>query len=79
MLSEFFPCPYISSTYLTVVIVLHLSHKLTYLQNASWSEDWIATAKDIVKTEFEQAYARIDSEEGGEDVVCSVTPTYCFP
>ena len=70
---------YISSNYLTIDIVLHPSHKLTYLQNAGWSEDWIATAKEIVKTEFEQAYAGIDSEEGGEDVVCSVSPTCCFP
>lgn len=34
-------------------IVLHLSHKLTYLQNAGCSEEWIAMAKEIVKAEFE--------------------------
>src|SRR5258705_13485610 len=28
-------------------IVLHPSHKLTYLENAGWSEEWIATAKEI--------------------------------
>lgn len=56
-------------------IVLHPSHKLTYLQNAGWSEEWIATAKEIVKTEFERAYAQIDGEDGGEDVVPSVSLT----
>ena len=49
-------------------LVLHPSHKLTYLQNAGWSEEWISTAKEIVKTESERAYAGIDSEEKGEDV-----------
>jgi len=55
------------------VLHLHPSHKLAYLQNAGWSEEWIATAKEIVKMEFKWAYAGIDSEENGEDVVCSVT------
>ena len=59
-------------------IVLHLSHKLTYLQNAGWSEEWIATAKEIVKTEFERAYAQIDGEDGGEDMVSSVSLTLFF-
>ena len=35
-------------------------------------------AKEIVKTEFEWAYAGIDSEEDGEDVVCSVSLTHFF-
>ena len=59
-------------------VVLHPSHKLTYLQNAGWSEEWIATAKEIVKTEFERAYAGIDSEGDGEDVVRSVSLTCVF-
>ena len=59
-------------------IVLHLSHKLTYLQNAGWSEEWILTAKEIVKTKFEQAYAGINNEEIGEDMVCSVSLAHVF-
>ncbi len=33
-------------------VVLHPSHKLTYFQNAGWSDEWIATAQKIVKMEF---------------------------
>ena len=61
--------------FISLSIVLHPSHKLTYLQNAGWSEEWIATAKEIVKTEFERAYAQIDGKDGGEDVVPSVSLT----
>lgn len=57
-------------------IVLHPSHKLTYLQNAGWSEEWVATAKEIVKTEFERAYVGINEDDGGEEV--SSASLVCF-
>ena len=79
-LSEFF-CAFFYLIHLTSLfsgIVLHPSHKLTYLQNAGWSEEWIATAKEIVKTEFERAYVGINKEGNGEEEVSSVYLTLFF-
>ena len=49
-----FSCSFLHQIHLTSLsLVLHPSHKLTYLENAGWSEEWIAMAKEIVRTEFE--------------------------
>jgi hypothetical protein len=36
--------------------VLHPCHKLSYFQRAGWAPDWIATAKKIVRDEFDRSY-----------------------
>jgi hypothetical protein len=53
---------------LTVLIVLHPRHKLTYFAKASWESAWIATAREIVRVEFDRSYADKPVEESTEDV-----------
>ena len=43
--------------------VLHPHHKLHYFKSAMWDKDWIATAKQIVRDEFERKYKdSVDSD-----------------
>ena len=37
--------------------VLHPRHKLHYFKTAGWEDDWIQTARDIVREEFDRTYA----------------------
>ena len=37
--------------------VLHPRHKLQYFELAGWEEDWVETAKGIVRAKFEEFYA----------------------
>jgi hypothetical protein len=39
-----------------IAMVLHPCHKLSYFQRAGWAPDWIATAKKIVRDEFDRSY-----------------------
>jgi len=47
-------------------VVLHPSHKLEYFKSAGWDDEWREMAVKIIRTEFEQTYARYqeDSEVG---------------
>jgi hypothetical protein len=63
-------------------VVLHPRHKLDYFKKAGWSDEWIATARTIVRDEFEWSYAEPLAEDSQvESVVChigcstSITPT----
>jgi hypothetical protein len=50
-----------------IFVVLHPSHKLDYFKAAQWEAEWVLTAEEIVRTEFNRAYADIineDLEEG---------------
>ena len=50
--------------YLSIfAVVLHPSHKLEYFKKANWDDEWRETAVDIVRTEFERAYADIEVDE----------------
>jgi hypothetical protein len=44
----------------TISIVLHPSHKLAYFAQAGWDDKWRATAEEIVRAEFERAYADLE-------------------
>lgn len=52
-------------------IVLNPRYKLQYFKQAKWPEDWINTAKDITRDEYERSYAHkaVDSEATTDDVV----------
>jgi hypothetical protein len=39
--------------------VLHPRNKLNYFKNAGWEADWIKTASDLVRDEFDLLYADI--------------------
>ena len=40
-----------------VLVVLHPRHKLQYFERAGWEPEWIAAARDIIRTEFDRSYA----------------------
>jgi len=45
--------------------VLHPQHKLAYLKNAGWEDEWIKTVEHIICEEYEYSYAcRGDTEDG---------------
>jgi hypothetical protein len=41
----------------SVHIVLHPRHKLQYFKATGWEQEWIDTAEEIVRDEFEKNYA----------------------
>ncbi|KAG1763760.1 hypothetical protein EDD22DRAFT_776686 [Suillus occidentalis] len=45
-----------SHTY-RIAMVLHPWHKLTYFTNAGWEQDWIQTASNLMRQEFDFSYA----------------------
>ena len=45
---------------LTVVLVLHPQHKLSYFKGAQWEDDWIETAEQLVREEFERSYLSVN-------------------
>ncbi|KIL59371.1 hypothetical protein M378DRAFT_56420, partial [Amanita muscaria Koide BX008] len=47
-----------SETY-RVAMILHPRHKLVYFRNAGWPEDWITTAENILRTNYDQKYKDI--------------------
>jgi hypothetical protein len=60
--------------------VLHPSHKLAYFAQAGWPDDWRKTAEDIVRAEFERAYADIEISDSSETpVVGDCLPTFVLP
>ena len=40
--------------------MLHQSHKLEYFKTENWEDDWIKSAEEIVRAEFERAYKDIE-------------------
>ena len=58
-MSKFSPC-YFESDFISLPVVLHPSHKLAYFTQAGWPEEWRTAAEDIVKAQFERAYADIE-------------------
>ncbi len=51
---------YFNSDFVPPLAVLHPSHKLAYFAQAGWPDEWRATAEEIVRAEFERAYADIE-------------------
>jgi hypothetical protein len=48
--------------YNSFFLVLHPRHKLKYFENAGSEEDWIKTARQIVRDEYDRTYAFMDIE-----------------
>jgi hypothetical protein len=46
--------------FIDAFLVLHPRHKLLYFKNAGWEDDWVNTARDIVREEFDRTYAFMD-------------------
>ncbi|KAG2097505.1 uncharacterized protein F5147DRAFT_816504 [Suillus discolor] len=51
-----------------VTMVLHPRHKLQYFRMAQWDQDWIATAEQLVRNEFDLNYANLDVPDGGMEI-----------
>jgi hypothetical protein len=43
-------------TYCSLFSVLHLHHKLNYIKNTQWEDDWIKAAGQLVRDEFDLSY-----------------------
>ena len=51
----FFILHFTSSSH-SILSVLHPRHKLNYFKNAKWEDDWIETARQLVRDEFDLLY-----------------------
>ncbi|KAG1840505.1 hypothetical protein DFJ58DRAFT_667157, partial [Suillus subalutaceus] len=56
-----------SQTY-HIAMVLHLRHKLSYFKTAGWEAEWIQTASDLVRHEFDFAYADMPTSSADEEL-----------
>jgi hypothetical protein len=45
------------------LVVLHPRHKLHYFKTAGWEAEWIKTAHNIVREEFDRTYAFMDFDD----------------
>jgi hypothetical protein len=50
-----------------LVTVLHPRHKLSYFKSAGWDHEWIETAQQLVRDEFDLNYAGMDEVDSGND------------
>ena len=48
--------------------MLHPQHKLKYFENAGWPVDWIDSAREIVRAEFDRTYVARDVDSDVEMV-----------
>jgi hypothetical protein len=46
-----------------MTLVLHPRHKLQYFKDIGWEDDWIKTARDIVRAEFERKYLSLEVQD----------------
>ncbi len=44
-------------------VVLHPHHKLQYFKDIGWQDDWIETARDIMRAEFERKYLSLEVQD----------------
>ena len=58
--------------------VLHPRHKLNYFKKAGWEDEWIETARDIVRTEFDQTYAFMDVDILDSETRSTVVSTFFY-
>jgi hypothetical protein len=67
---------------LTKTLVLHPRHKLAYFKTQQWEADWIATAEELVRTQFNRCYASgtkcIDVAASAGDETTAQVCTYLF-
>jgi len=61
--------------------VLHPRHKLRYFNKAGWKADWITTARNIVRDEYQRSYAGrtilAQEQEMTERLQCEMTKVMC--
>ncbi|KAF8550527.1 hypothetical protein OG21DRAFT_397915 [Imleria badia] len=48
-----------SSDVYRIAMVLHPRHKLQYFRQANWEQDWINTAEELVREEYNRTYKSI--------------------
>jgi hypothetical protein len=52
---------------LTFSLVVHPRHKLAYFAKAGWEDDWIDTAHNIIRAEFDRSYAKPQEQNDERD------------
>lgn len=55
-------------TSINKLTVLHPRHKLHYFKTAGWEDEWVETACNIVREEFDRTYAFMDLDDDLEVV-----------
>jgi hypothetical protein len=48
-------------------LVLHPRHKLSYFKTAGWEQEWIETAKELVRDAFQRSYQAEDNDARDQD------------
>jgi hypothetical protein len=54
------------------VTVLHPRHKLSYFKSAGWDHNWIETAEQLVRDEFDLNYAGMEVSSGNDSEIDAV-------
>ena len=62
-------------TQFTLRLVLHPQYKLEYFKNANWEPEWIRTAEEIFRTQFELHYGKENNAERETQVDNSLDET----
>ncbi|KIK82193.1 hypothetical protein PAXRUDRAFT_128194, partial [Paxillus rubicundulus Ve08.2h10] len=58
-----------SSDVYRIAMVLHPHHKLQYFQQANWEQDWINTAEELVREEYEHTYKSVADDSDRAQVL----------
>ncbi len=51
---------------MVISTVLHPSYKLEYFKKAKWEDEWIRTAREITREEFDRSYRAMGIDDGTE-------------
>jgi hypothetical protein len=65
--SNAYTLPFLFTT--DVPLVLHPRHKLHYFKTTGWEVEWIETARNIVREEFDRTYAFMDVDNDAVSMV----------
>ncbi len=58
--------------------VLHPHHKLNYFTKHNWEDDWIQTAREIVRTEFNRSYTGKEADVNEDCMELDIGDTVCL-
>ncbi|GLB45805.1 hypothetical protein LshimejAT787_3000140 [Lyophyllum shimeji] len=68
-----------SSEVYRIAMILHPRHKLSYFMTAGWKQEWIDTAEELLRAEFDRSYRQedmTDDEEVGAGLSsCATNPS----
>lgn len=66
-----------STLYLLFFTVLHPQYKLQYFKESDWQQEWIDTAEEMLRTQFETHYRK--AYDGPSEIESVTAPTLSDP